>query len=166
MLQLTVNEKNTYTILHDGAQTTLNGTEANPDISIQSNGLVSIIHNGKSYAAIVENFDKQNKEVTLSINGQLYKTAITEPIDLLLSKMGMDAKSAKKAEPMRAPMPGMVLKILVGPGDQVQKGDALMILEAMKMENILKAAGPGTIKSVKVAERTAVEKGAILLELE
>jgi biotin carboxyl carrier protein len=63
-------------------------------------------------------------------------------------------------------MPGMVLKILVVPGQQINKGDGLVILEAMKMENILKAASPAIVKAIKVNERTAVEKGTVLIELE
>ena len=80
--------------------------------------------------------------------------------------MGMDLKANAKAEPVKAPMPGMVLKILVTPGQQVNKGDALIILEAMKMENLLKAAAAGTVKAIKATEKTAVEKGAILIEME
>jgi len=63
-------------------------------------------------------------------------------------------------------MPGMVLKVLVEPGQRINKGDGMLVLEAMKMENILKASVDATVKSIKVIERTAVEKGAILIELE
>lgn len=144
----------------------MNGSPAELDISAQPNGLVSVLHNGKSYTAMVEKVDRKAKEVWLKVNGQLYKTAIREPIDQLLATMGMDMAAMQKAEPVRAPMPGMVLKILVTPGQQVAKGDALLILEAMKMENIIKATAPATIKAVKVTERTAVEKGAVMIECE
>jgi biotin carboxyl carrier protein len=63
-------------------------------------------------------------------------------------------------------MPGMVLSVLVKENDEIKKGDPLLVLEAMKMENILKANGTATVKSIKVDERTAVEKGAVLIELE
>jgi len=166
MLQLTVNEKNTFAIEQEDGRLTINDTVAGWDASWQANGLVSILYNGKSYTAIVENTDRKTKEVTLRVNGQLYKTTVKEPIDLLLSNMGMDLKAMQKAEPVRAPMPGMVLKILVEPGQQIHKGDGLVILEAMKMENILKAGGSAIVKAIKVTERTAVEKGTILIELE
>ena len=100
------------------------------------------------------------------MDGQVYKTAIKEPIDQLLANMGLDMKALKKAEPVKAPMPGLVLKVLVEPGQQINKGDGLVILEAMKMENILKATAPATVKAIKVTERTAVDKGAVLIELE
>jgi biotin carboxyl carrier protein len=166
MLQVTVNEKNTFSIQEEDGHLVINDTPANWDASWQPNGLVSILYNGKSFTAIVENTDRKTKEVSLRVNGQLYKISIKEPIDQLLSNMGMDLKAMQKLEPVKAPMPGMVLKVLVTPGQQINKGDGLVILEAMKMENILKATASATVKAIRVNERTAVEKGAILIELE
>ena len=62
-------------------------------------------------------------------------------------------------------MPGLVLEIMVKAGDEVKKGDALLILEAMKMENVLKATGDGTVKSVSVSKGAPVDKGTILIEM-
>jgi biotin carboxyl carrier protein len=166
MLQVTVNEARSFSVKNEDGQLSVNDMPADFDVAIQPNGLISVLFNNKSYTAIIDNVDRKNKEVTLKINGQVYKTAISEPIDQLLSNMGMDLKSMQKAEPVKAPMPGMVLKVLVTPGQQIVKGDGLVILEAMKMENILKATGNATVKAVRVTERTAVEKGAILIELE
>lgn len=166
MLQVSVNDKNNFSLTAEDGQWLLNNEITDLDISQQPNGLVGVLLNGRSYTAIVDKVDRKNKELTLRINGQVYKTTIKEPIDLLLSQMGLDLKAMQKAEPVKAPMPGMVLKILVSPGQQVNKGDALIILEAMKMENVLKASGTATVKSIKATERTAVEKGAILIELE
>ena len=166
MLQVSVNDKSTFSITAEDGQWLLNNETTNLDISQQPNGLISVLLNGKSYTAIVDKIDRKSKELTLRIDGQSYKKTIKEQIDLLLSQMGLDLKAMQKAEPVKAPMPGMVLKILVSPGQQVNKGDALIILEAMKMENVLKASGTATVKSIKATERTAVEKGAILIELE
>ena len=166
MLQVTVNEKNTYSIAKEDGAWEINGGHANWDAEWQPNGLVSILYNNKSYTAIIESIDKKNKEMALRINNRVYKVAIKEPIDQLLSSMGLDLKAAHKAEPVKAPMPGMVLKILVEPGQQINKGDGLLVLEAMKMENILKAGNSATVKAIRVTERTVVEKGAILIELE
>ncbi len=166
MLQIAVNDKQTFAIEQQDGQLMINDTVADWDASWQPNGLVSILYNGKSYTAIIENTDRKAKEISLRVNGQLYKMSIKEPIDLLLSNMGLDLKAMQKAEPIKAPMPGMVLKVLVTPGQQINKGDGLVILEAMKMENILKAAGSAVVKAIKVSERTAVEKGTVLIELE
>ncbi|MEZ4455588.1 MAG: biotin/lipoyl-containing protein [Gemmatimonadales bacterium] len=64
---------------------------------------------------------------------------------------------------LKAPMPGLVVRILVGPGDAVAAGQGLVVLEAMKMENELKAAGAGVVDQVSAAAGQAVEKGAVLV---
>ena len=166
MLQVTVNDKNNYSVSQEDGKWLLNNEEANLDVCQLPNGMISVLLNGKSYTAIVEKTDRKAKEVTLRVNGQVYTMSIKEPIDQLLTNMGMDLKSMQKAEPVKAPMPGMILRVLVTPGQQVNKGDGLVILEAMKMENQLKATAPGTVKAIKVTERTAVEKGAVLIEME
>lgn len=166
MLDIKVNEQKSFQIARDEDNWTINETIADLDVRQQPNGLISILHNGKSYTAIVEKIDKKNKELTFRIDGQTYKTTIKEPIDQLLASMGLDLKAMQKVEPIKAPMPGMILKILVEPGQQIAKGDGMLILEAMKMENVLKATADATVKAIKVNERTAVEKGAILIELE
>jgi biotin carboxyl carrier protein len=68
--------------------------------------------------------------------------------------------------PLRAPMPGLVVRVYVAPGERVQAGQPLVAMEAMKMENELRASAAGTIKSVPVSVGSAVEKGALLAELE
>ncbi len=67
--------------------------------------------------------------------------------------------------PLVAPMPGMIVRVSVAPGDVVVAGQGLIVMEAMKMENELRAAGPGTVTAVRVIAGTAVQKGAILVEL-
>lgn len=74
-------------------------------------------------------------------------------------------KAADGPTVLKAPMPGLVLRILVSPGDQVTPGMPLLALEAMKMENELRAASPGVVSAVRVAAGDAVEKGQVLLEL-
>lgn len=166
MLQITTNEHNTFSVSNQEGQWYINESPVHIDAQVQPNGLISILYNHKSYTAVVEKVDTKNKELTLRINGQTHRVAIQEPIDQLLKSMGLDLKAMQKIEPVKAPMPGMVLKILVEPGQQINKGDGLLILEAMKMENVLKASGPATVKAIKAEERTAVEKGAVLIELE
>lgn len=166
MLQITVNDKNTFSVANEDEQWHLDGNNIDWDARWEPNGLISILYNGKSYTAIIEKVDTRNKELTLRIDGQPYKIAIKEPIDQLLNSMGLDMKSLQKLEPVKAPMPGMILKILVTPGQHISKGDGLVVLEAMKMENVLKASTNAVVKAIRVTERIAVEKGAVLIELE
>ena len=68
--------------------------------------------------------------------------------------------------PLVAPMPGLVVRVNVGPGDTVSAGQGLVVMEAMKMENELRAPGAGRVKAVLARPGSAVEKGAVLVELE
>jgi acetyl/propionyl-CoA carboxylase alpha subunit len=67
---------------------------------------------------------------------------------------------------LKAPMPGLVLEVMVGPGTEVKKGDPLLVLEAMKMENVLKAPTDAVIKDVIVEISAAVEKNQVLVNFE
>ena len=110
MLQVTLNDKNEFSIEKSENGWTINNQDAACDISRQANGIISLIIDGKSYTGIVEKVDRKTKEVSVRVNGKLFTSTIKEPIDLLLINMGMDLKANKKAEPVRAPMPGMVLR--------------------------------------------------------
>lgn len=166
MLQIKVNNGSPFEIEKEGTQWLINGHAADADIQWQPNGQVSLLLDHKSYTGQVEKIDKENKELVLRIEGQRYTLSIREDIDLLLDKMGINLAAMQKAAPLKAPMPGLVLKVLVAPGQVVNKGDGLLILEAMKMENVLKATGTATIKAIKAEEKSAVEKGAVLIEME
>jgi len=78
--------------------------------------------------------------------------------------MGISNLDSAQVNDMKAPMPGLILDILVTPGQEVKKGDQLLILEAMKMENVLKAPGDGTVSSIEVAKGDSVEKGQVLIK--
>lgn len=66
---------------------------------------------------------------------------------------------------LTAPMPGKVLKVMVGEGDQVEAGQPLITMEAMKMETTLSAEGPARVKRIPVSEGQMVDAGAVLMEL-
>lgn len=104
--------------------------------------------------------------VTLDIGGHRYEVEALDERARTIREM--TARSAPPAgpAPVVAPMPGLVIRITVAPGDQVVAGQSVLMMEAMKMENELRAAAAGTVKAVKVAPGTAVEKGTVLIELE
>ncbi len=68
--------------------------------------------------------------------------------------------------PIVAPMPGLIVRISVAVGDKVEAGQGVVVMEAMKMENELRATASGTVRRVEVAPGTAVEKGALLVALD
>lgn len=74
-------------------------------------------------------------------------------------------KGAQGPAPLLAPMPGLIVRVNVAPGDRVHPGQGLVVMEAMKMENELRAPAAGTVAAVRVAPGNAVEKGAVLVEL-
>jgi biotin carboxyl carrier protein len=67
--------------------------------------------------------------------------------------------------PIIAPMPGLIVRVNVSVGDRVEAGQGIVVMEAMKMENELRATAPGTVQTIEVAAGTAVEKGALLVSL-
>ena len=124
-----------------------------------------ILKNGKSYNIDIAHIDAKSKTVQLQINGQQYTVAVSDKMDLLLEKMGISNMDTAKVNEIVAPMPGLVLDVKVAVGDTINKGDAVLILEAMKMENMLKSPGEGIVKSIEVKQGEAVEKGQVLVKL-
>jgi biotin carboxyl carrier protein len=103
---------------------------------------------------------------TLSIDGYRFEVdALDERARTIRALSGAAAAAAGPA-PLVAPMPGLIVRVNVGPGDAVQAGQGLVVMEAMKMENELRATVDGVVKAVLVAAGMAVEKGTVLLELE
>ena len=157
-------EKNLFEITSDENGHRVNGKEFKWDNVKISDGYFHILHQNRSYKAEVVAIDKTAKRFTLKINGRSQTVDLKEKFDLLLEKMGMNNISAGKLNHIKAPMPGLIIDLKVKAGDVVKTGDQLLILEAMKMENILKSHGEGIVKNVKVKKGDAVEKGQVLLE--
>ena len=91
---------------------------------------------------------------------------LKDKYDDLLNQMGLDATTNKKDNEVKAPMPGQVLNILVKAGDSISEGDGLIVLEAMKMENIIKSNRDGVIQEVHAKKNNSVEKNAVLIIFE
>lgn len=141
-------------------------TARESDMLTMDNGTFHLLHNGQSYHALLESVDYKTRLFTFRINGSLYTVKITDQYERLIQEMGLSVGSAKQINHLKAPMPGLVINVLATPGQMVEKGDPLLVLEAMKMENVIKALGAGTVKSIHVQKGTAVEKGQMLLEFE
>jgi biotin carboxyl carrier protein len=119
---------------------------------------------GKSYNVEIAKASAEEKTLTLKINAVKYHLQLKDKYDELLHSLGLDKLAAKKVNDIKAPMPGMVLNILVSEGDVVKKGDPMIVLEAMKMENILKSPADGTVKKIAAIKGTAVEKNQLLIQ--
>jgi biotin carboxyl carrier protein len=154
--QIVVNDK-TVELQPDEAQ-------ALNTVSLGENA-VHILKNNKAYNVEIESTDHKNKVYNLKINGTKYAVKINDKYDRLIEKLGMKVGTAQKVGDIKAPMPGLVLEVAVEVGTVVSKGDKVLILEAMKMENVIKAAGDGTVKAIHISHGTAVEKGQLLIEM-
>ncbi len=110
--------------------------------------------------------DRSAKTVTLLYNNQKYTAKITEPMDELLKSMGLENALVPKIADVKAPMPGLVLDVLVSVGQTVEMGEKILVLEAMKMENAIKSPTAGTIASIHVSKGQAVDKNFVLIRFE
>ncbi|MBW7846087.1 MAG: acetyl-CoA carboxylase biotin carboxyl carrier protein subunit [Bacteroidia bacterium] len=165
MLKAKVNNE-IFEIENNKGQILLNKNNVTPDwILIGENKYHAIINN-QSLTVELASKDETGKNMIVIINGSKYAVAIENQYDALLKQLGLDKLAGNKVNNIKAPMPGLVLRIMVAVGDSVKKGDSLLVLEAMKMENIIKATGDGIIKKISVNEKTAVEKGSTLIEFE
>ncbi len=106
----------------------------------------------------------EEKKMIVKVNNTVYTLDVKDKYDELLHSLGLDNLAIKKVNEIKAPMPGMVLNVLVSEGQEVKKGDALIILEAMKMENILKSPTDGVIKKIAITKGIAVEKNQLLIQ--
>ena len=104
---------------------------------------------------------------TIYLDGLAFEANITNETKKLLKQFVKAAGGGNDSGivPVKSPMPGMVVKIIAEEGQQVAKGDKIIIIEAMKMENALAAQSDGIIKNIKVSEAQAVEKNALLMEI-
>ncbi len=142
---------------------TLNGHKMEIEAA-EKKGHFCLKYQNKKYRGEWIQYNAESKTALVKINHSEFSIHITQPIDDLLEKLGMGSTSTKKVKNLKAPMPGLVRQILVSADDEVNKDTPLVILEAMKMENVIKAQGEGKIKSIQVNQGQAVEKSALLIE--
>ena len=104
--------------------------------------------------------------VTIRVNGVVQALQVLGPQQLLLESMGMSANVDTQEKHVESPMPGKILQVMVAPGTVVDEGDPLLVLEAMKMENVIRAPRSGVIAGVEAQVGEAVEKAAKLVTYE
>ncbi len=127
-------------------------------------GYYALRLDGRSLPVTVE--PQPGGTLRVTIRNRATTVRVQDETDLLLERFGLEEEAGAGARAVHAPMPGLVLRVLVEPGRHVAEGDGLLVLEAMKMENELRASAAGTVKAVHAATGEAVGKNALLIEME
>jgi biotin carboxyl carrier protein len=163
MYQLKVNDQFDYKVDKAGEELLINNNKIHADIKQLSPSTWHIIEQLRSYNVEVISFDQIEKTAQIRVNSNIYNIAAKDRFDVLLDQMGLSGLTSAKISELKAPMPGLVLKVFIKSGDTVQKGDSLFILEAMKMENIIKSPVDTVVGAIKIKPGDKVEKGQVLL---
>jgi biotin carboxyl carrier protein len=124
-----------------------------------------LLKNQKPYQISIKTSNFEEKAYTITVNHTNYDVKITNQIDNLIKEMGFNNGLSKKMNTIKAPMPGIILNILVKKDDQVNEGDTLVILEAMKMENTITSPKKAIVKNILISTNQTVDKGQLLIEL-
>lgn len=133
--------------------------------SLRQGSNVSVLRVGtKVYNVYIHKIHELHYEIW--INHQVVPVILETATSRLLEKFGTGRTKHVSEYDIKAPMPGLIKEVLVSAGDRVEPGRALIVLEAMKMENEIRSAVHGTVKFVTVQKQDAVEKNQMLIEIE
>jgi len=123
-----------------------------------------VLVNGRSLEVEFEGFiDGEKGRIQLKVGNKRQIVTVKTDTDLLLEKLGLNTKKQVGFKELKAPMPGLVVNVLVEEGKIITAGEPVLVLEAMKMENLLKAPSDVTIGKILVAKGQKVEKNQVLI---
>lgn len=141
----------------------ISGKKMNIEVIEERDGFTYIIWKRRKYQ--VDILEKNQNKYTIMINGVWYSFSIETPISYKRRKFLNKIISSSKIEEIAAPMPGKILEILVDENSDVKQGDAVIILEAMKMQNEICAHSSGKVKKIYVRQNDSVIKDEIMMEI-
>lgn len=161
MLEININNSRNLKVENRNQDVYINGSLSEYKLVKISDSSFKLI--GEKSIFNVDLIDHQGKEITLMINNNLATISVSDHIDQILEKLGMNSIQSNVITEIRAPMPGSILEILIREGDTVQTNDQLLVLEAMKMENVIKSPGEGIVSKIHIAPKENVEKNQVLI---
>jgi len=126
----------------------------------------TLTFNGKDFFGEILEEKSEDQKLKIKINHRVFEVKKKGELDELIAALGLDVPKVRKLKELQAPMPGRIVNIAVSVGQALEVGDEILSLEAMKMENVLKAEGVGTVKAIHISQNQVVEKGAVLIEFE
>lgn len=152
-----------HELLRDSEGISYDGDIMNVSINDMRNGSYHFLYNEKSYRASVV---QDNEHFYVTVNGLRIDVEEVPRLKELMAKIGVQSLAADHAKELKAPMPGKILKVLANKGDVVSESQGIVVLEAMKMENLLKSPMEAEVADILVSEGDAVEKDQILVTFE
>ncbi|NNE02901.1 MAG: biotin attachment protein [Eudoraea sp.] len=136
------------------------------DILQTASAKYHVLKDGKPFNVRIVDGNFQKRTYIIKVGNETYEVMIKNALDMQISSMGFTLGASKNVSSIVAPMPGLVLEIPIEVGQQVNEDEPLLILEAMKMENVLSSPREGIIKSISVAKGDTVEKKQLLITFE
>ena len=124
---------------------------------------ITLFQGNKKYKCKILKEDSSNQSFIIKINGHISSIRLIKSVEQTIEKLGINKNSQQNINVLKAPMPGLILEVLFKVGDKVKKGEPIIILEAMKMENILSSPTDAIIKELKVKPQQTVEKNNVLI---
>ena len=164
MLHLSINAEHQIKSEKKGDELLINDKVAQYELLKISDTKFKIIKSNAIYD--IEVLDRAARSIRISVNGEEFNVEIETQIDQLLKELGMHDTGSASVKEIKAPMPGTILSISIESGQEVSKGDPILILEAMKMENVIKSPGDGVIDKLSVNVGDNVEKNQLLVSFE
>ncbi len=152
-----------FDIKEDGS-TDMNGSPMDVKIDTENDGMTYIKYKNRKYP--IEIIEKNQNKYHILINNVSYSFSVETPTSYRRKKFLKKTNKDSKDKYLQAPMPGKIVEIMTEEGNEVKAGDAVIILEAMKMQNEISIAQAGKIKDIKVQPGDNVMKDDVLIELE
>ncbi len=136
------------------------GVERQAGVEVPEPGVFSILLDGRSYDARLE---RTPQAVIVVVNGHRFEIEVRDPRRWSRNAAG---RGGEGIQTLAAPMPGKVVRVLIAPGDIVEMGQGLLVVEAMKMQNEIKASRAGRVRAVSAREGATVAAGEVLATIE
>ncbi len=135
-------------------------------IEWENHSFFKLTHKGQLFHGELLEDKSEDQLLRIKINHRVFEIRKKGSLDALISALGLDVPKVRKLKELLAPMPGRIVQVSIAIGQELHPGDEVLSLEAMKMENVLKAEGTGIVKSILIAPGQVVEKGSVLVEFE
>ncbi len=155
-----------HEVVLDGEGVQIDGTRVVASVAPSDGTPVRVVSIGSEIHRVVLRRGSQRGAYTLWLDGFRFEVEALDERARAIRELSRTSAAPTGPAPLVAPMPGLIVRVAVKPGDEVKAGQGLVVMEAMKMENELRAVAAGRVKVVHAQPGTAVEKGALLVELE